>query len=138
MFSRFFLLSQIPPAVLTGFHHGVGAFLVDAFLFLNVVTTELWLIQAIHTGPTVSSEAAGALTTGPELVLAGRTFHQRPLGLQLLTGDISKPVLPHQNTGRGLLTEFSSWGFTLPRQFVDVVLQQRVLLHLDLDSPSFL
>ena len=76
MFSRFFLLSQIPPAVLTGFHHGVGAFLVDAFLFLNVVTTELWFVQAIHTDATVRSETAGTLTTWPQLVLPTGTFLQ--------------------------------------------------------------
>ena len=63
------LLSQIPTTVLAGSHHGVGAFLLYTFLFLNVVTTELWLVQAIHTGATVSSGAAGALTAGPELVL---------------------------------------------------------------------
>ena len=74
MFSRlFFSLSQIPTAVLAGSHHGVGTLLVDTFLFLNVPTTELWFVQTVQTAATVRSEAARALTAGPELMLSCRT-----------------------------------------------------------------
>ena len=97
--SNYSVLSQIPSAILTGPHHGVGAFLVETFLFPDVVTTKLWLVQAVKTDATVRSEAAPALPTRPKLVSAGRTFLQGPLGLQLLSGDISEPVLPHQNPG---------------------------------------
>ena len=72
---------------------------MKTFLFPDVVTTELWLVQTENTGATLRPEAARALPTRPKLVSASRTFLQGPLGLQLLSGDISEPVLPHQNPG---------------------------------------
>ena len=70
------LLSQIPPAVLAGSHHGVGAFLEAALLFLNIMATKSGFIEAVHAGPTVRSQAARTLPTGPEFVFPCRTCHQ--------------------------------------------------------------
>ena len=95
MFSGlFFSLSQIPTAVLARSHHGVGAFLVNAFLFLNVVTPKLRLVQTVLTGPTVRADTARTLSTWPQLMFVPTLLHG-PLRLQLLRGDLSKTMLFH-------------------------------------------
>ena len=65
---------------------------MNAFLFKDVLSAELGLVLAVHAGPAVGADAAGALAARPELVLE-ITFPYRPFRLQLLCGQVCESVL---------------------------------------------
>ena len=67
---------------------------MDAFLFHDIVTTELALVLTENALTTVRADASRALAARPELVLEGAFFH-RAFRLQHLCGQVGEAVFLH-------------------------------------------